>query len=169
MPRIKILNIWKTCVSVLAPSHLFFAVDLVTFSVPFKHLGLNCLHGFKQVIIKTNVQGTLVADEEGEIHEDALGGVQNPRLLPRLCHWYGLAVLYWVLHTCHKLQMRETVKDLVRNLGPGVEVMHITSVYIPYITQSYGFIRLQDGLGNVVAQYAQKEIGLDWKQNFCYT
>ena len=57
--------------------------------------------------------------------------------------------------------MRETVKDLVRNLGPGVEVMHITSVYIPYITQSYGFIRLQDGLGNVVAQYAQKEIGLD--------
>lgn len=74
---------------------------------------------------------------------------------------YGLAVPYWVLHTCHKLEMRETVKDLVRNLGPGVEIMYITSVYIPYRTQSYGLIQLQEGLRNVVAQYAQKEIGLN--------
>ena len=37
---------------------------------------------------------------------------------------YGLTVLYWVLHTWHKLEMRETMKDLVRNLGPGVEVMY---------------------------------------------
>lgn len=38
------------------------------------HLALNRLYRFKQVIIKTDVRGTLVADEEGEIHEDALGG-----------------------------------------------------------------------------------------------
>lgn len=74
-----------------------------------------------------------------------------------------------VLHTWHKLEIRETVKGLVRNLGPGVEVMYITYVYIPYRTQSYGLIQLQEGLGNVVAQYAQKEIGFNWKQNFCYT
>lgn len=55
---------------------------------------------------------------------------------------------------------RETEGSYGELRGSSVEVMHVTSVYIPCRTQSHGPIQLQEELGNVVERCASEEMGL---------
>ena len=70
---------------------------------------------------------------------------------------YRLTILHWIHCICHRQEKRWSVKERVGYSGArcGSDV-HDFSLY-PTWNQSCGPIQLQEGLGKVVAQYAQRK------------